>query len=287
MFGAVIVEPREHPAMKFVLQNVLDRTPIDTPIIWYHGTSNGTWAQELIGTLHDCTITGTTESRVSLQCCGKSNLTIKDYNELLLSLAFWESIPFETILIFQTDSMILSKDRDEIVQFLKYTYIGAPATWHLGRVGNGGFSIRDKQYCINAVLLTRNVHGNEDMKFTAHLYDKSFNYVIPTVQEATRFSAEHFYCTNPFGCHKPWRAKLSMWQALVKSFPELQLLKNLQMTTGHVSKSTKPLTKSRSLRAKPKPKPFTKSRTLRAKPLQPRPRHRLGAINPRNRGHRK
>ncbi len=221
-FGAVIVEPRRHPALKFVIRNVLDHTPYGTKVIWFYGTKNGEWAQQIQRELcHD--------DRLFLRSCGKENLLLKDYNALLTSASFWESIPFKKILIFQTDSMILAQDRNAVLPFLKYTYIGAPC-WRMGRLMNGGFSIRDKAYCLDVVQHTKKMSGNEDVKFISQLYKKNFSYVIPSDADAQKFSVEQLYYPNPFGCHKPWRYMKPMeWKALTTKFPELHTLHRLQM----------------------------------------------------------
>lgn len=222
-FGAVIVEPRRHPALKFVLQNVLDCTPIGTQVIWFHGTTTKDWAQQIQQELG--------VERVLLRCCGKPNLRITDYNALLTSTNFWQSIPFQKILIFQTDSMILAKDRNAVLPFLKYAYIGAPC-WNMGKLKNGGFSLRDKNFCLDVIRHTRNIGGNEDVKFTAQLYNKKFSYVIPTEEECQKFSLEYIYAGEAFGCHKPWRIKQPInWQSVTNIYPELRTLYHLQLPT--------------------------------------------------------
>ena len=223
-FGAVIVEPRRHPALKFVIQNVFDRTPVGTKVIWFHGTTTDRWARE---------VQQEVGKRLELRCCGKANLRITDYNALLTSERFWESIPFQKILIFQTDSMILARNRNAIMPFLQYSYIGAPC-WNMGNLKNGGFSLRDKAFCLDVVRHTRHIPGNEDVKFTAQLYNKNFRYVIPTEKDAMEFSLEYIYSgdgdSHPFGCHKPWRIKRPIdWNRLVRMYPELQTLHSLQM----------------------------------------------------------
>ena len=49
---------------------------------------------------------------------------VKEYNNILLSLSFWEQfLQFENILIFQADTMLY---KSGIENFLEYDYIGAP-----------------------------------------------------------------------------------------------------------------------------------------------------------------
>ena len=69
-----------------------------------------------------------------------------DYNRILTDHYFWEGLPYDKVLIFQHDSMMLKEIPDE---FLQYDFVGAPwkanAPWNTPdrRGGNGGISIRD------------------------------------------------------------------------------------------------------------------------------------------------
>ena len=69
------------------------------------------------------------------------NLTIRDYNRLFTNKSFYDYIPTETFLIFQTDTMIFKEHKNLINNFLEYDYVGAP--WlACKQVGNGGLSLR-------------------------------------------------------------------------------------------------------------------------------------------------
>jgi hypothetical protein len=76
------------------------------------------------------------------------------------SAAFWESLPGDTHLVFQTDCFLRNNTME---RWLKYDYVGAP--WGLpkikpehplyGKVGNGGFSLRKKEAMLRYESLTR------------------------------------------------------------------------------------------------------------------------------------
>lgn len=222
-FGAVIVEPRKHPALKFVLQNVLDKTPMNMPVIVIRGTLNGPYVEQIVRDIDS-------DKRITIRNCGKANLPIPAYNKLLLSKRFWTSLPFDVILIFQTDSIILSRDRNAICEFLKYSYIGAPSKRFPDKVNNGGFSIRSKRFCLQALqhIVPKR---NEDVEFREHLYHPKFsaNYVVPSASTGARFSVESFYHPAPFGVHKPWRhLGPELWKTFIQNFPELETLRLLQ-----------------------------------------------------------
>jgi hypothetical protein len=63
------------------------------------------------------------------------NLTIPDYNNLFINnYDFYDYIPTEIFLVFQTDTMINTQYKHLINDFLEYDYVGAP--WN----GGGGRS---------------------------------------------------------------------------------------------------------------------------------------------------
>jgi hypothetical protein len=218
-FGSVIIEPREHPALKFVVHYCLERTPIDSYIIIFHGTKNGPWAQNLF--------TDEEKQRLIFKSCGKPNLKGPEYNALLKSKAFWNQVPFSKVLIFQTDSIILSKDRNAICQYFKYPYIGAP--WRDGRVGNGGFSLRDKKFCLNVIKHKKMSNINEDVWFSSVMYDPKHKLMQCPSNVAKAFSVETVYYPTPFAIHNCWKylSKPQMAQ-LVQSYPEIGTLMSLQ-----------------------------------------------------------
>jgi hypothetical protein len=103
---------------------------------------------------------------------------------MLTNITFWESIPAEKILIFQSDSAVCSLSPYFLELFLIYDYIGAAWRWNVfddnilrflsgsskrpkkSTVisweengffgGNGGFSIRSRSSMIECVNLTTN-----------------------------------------------------------------------------------------------------------------------------------
>jgi hypothetical protein len=77
----------------------------------------------------------------------KNNITSQhDYNVLLTSLNFWESLNCDKVLTFQSDSGLL---REGIEEFEEYDWVGAPwpdSEWSKGEYwrdgSNGGLSLR-------------------------------------------------------------------------------------------------------------------------------------------------
>ncbi len=192
-FTAVIVEPREHKALEYVLENFAKNLDKNWSILIMHGKTNERYVKDI---LHKKL--GKYKGRISLYNMQVENLSIEDYNDLLTSHKFYQRIPTETFLIFQTDSIICEECSDYINEFLEYDYVGAPnKEW----VGNGGLSLRKKSKMIEVLNKNKRMPGeNEDIFFTK----KENNLYIPDLKTANRFSNEGNYSPNSFGVHKPW-----------------------------------------------------------------------------------
>lgn len=140
----------------------------------------------------------------SLEC---DNLTIKDYNLLLTSSSFWESMPYENILIFQTDTLLLDGELDT---FLKYDYVGAP--WNKSMkwlkspdrhvTGNGGLSLRRKSAMLKVIQAVPYKDVNEDTYFCL-ISKRLLNIAPPEV--SIEFSVETVAYRFPKGFHKCWK----------------------------------------------------------------------------------
>lgn len=209
---AVIVEPRITEVLPDLLTWMMHLlSPYGWTFIVYCGSTN----QFLLENFD-----------VEIRPMNTDNLTIPDYNALFLSKEFWESMPFENILIFQTDSVLIDGNLDE---FLHYDYVGAP--WHLSMMphiagivsslfqrsmkfglkrkhpdyftGNGGLSLRRKSAMLRALSHIYNTHGlNEDRYYS--LACKSLVAVSPP-ELAMRFSVETIFSDNAKGFHACWK----------------------------------------------------------------------------------
>jgi hypothetical protein len=226
---ALIIEPRQHPHLEFVVRNVL---------LHLNYNSNGTFwrlqfhfapgpdgnEQFVKSALHD--IPGVTY--MSLKKTFRSS---DDYNTILKDAKLWESLQLSganRVLVFQVDSMLVGTD---ITPFLSYDFIGAP--WHTTanaqssewirkditskRGGsyyeaccNGGLSLRstDAMVKITRKLRSLNPKVNEDTYFSRS--SKSMGFNLPKRKVAYLFSRE-IECDdlsdikhNPFGLHNAW-----------------------------------------------------------------------------------
>ena len=159
LYTAVIVEPREHPALSFVLKNFLKNLSDDWLIVIMYGSKNGNYLDNIISKDLQPYI-----NRIAKINLFVDNLNNKQYTELFLSEEFYKNIPTETFLVFQTDTMICEKNKDLINQFLDYDYVGSPwGKW--GDVGNGGLSLRKKSAALNCIRNHKWNGENEDVFF--------------------------------------------------------------------------------------------------------------------------
>ena len=181
---AVIVEPREHPALGPVLDNICSKTGI--PITVVHGTANREYAEAVKSPCVD-----------TLMQVNAENLSIEAYSKLLMTDTFWRSLgpDKEKILLFQTDTGICG-DWD-LQEFGDYDYCGAPwpkgVPWQArtGPVGNGGFSIR-RIGCMRSLLAQ---HGeahfeSEDIAFSSWMKKGTEGCAKCPADVASRFACE-------------------------------------------------------------------------------------------------
>jgi len=198
---AVIIEPRDHEVLTDLLVWMVHLlSPRGWKFIVYCGTSNA----------HRVPY-----NFIEKRNLNKENLTIPEYNNLLTTPLFWSSLPYENVLIFQTDSVIVHPNLDA---FLRYDYVGAPwnknMKWlpkkkigwffsskvdHL--TGNGGLSLRRKSGMLRALRSVAYNKTNEDVFYSIHC---SPYLNIPTSEISSHFSVESTFYPKPRGVHKFW-----------------------------------------------------------------------------------
>ncbi len=196
-YTAVIVEPRKHKALYFVINNALTNLSDEWNILIFHGIDNTQYVTDICASLSAYT------NRIQTINLNIQNLTISEYSTLLTTKDFYTQIPTDLFLIFQTDSMIFSKNKHLINNFLHYDYVGAPWSYILhnnAQIGNGGFSLRKKSVILNIIDTVEYKGEPEDVYFSC-----SGKLNVPTVDEAKTFSIEQIYSPVSFGCHQPWK----------------------------------------------------------------------------------
>ena len=219
MYTAIIVEPREHPALEFVLNNFVSNLSDEWNIIVFHGNKNIDFLKKIIEkNLH---------TRISLINLQVDNLTINDYNNLFMkSTILYDNIPTETFLVFQTDTIIFEKHKQLINDFLKYDYVGAPikhnkTPW----VGNGGLSLRKKSKMLEIMNNEPYKNVPEDFFFSL---PTSVSIYKPSITEAKFFSVEAIFNEVSFGCHQIWIN--DKYNELCEMYPEAKELSRLNLS---------------------------------------------------------
>ena len=200
---AIIVEPRKHRALDFVLGNFLENLDRRWRIIVFHGTENEAFVKDIIAAKRT--------DRITTASIGKSNLTKEEYSAYMMSTEFLYRVPTDIFLIFQTDSMICPNFKNTIEQFLKYDYVGAP--WKEipkdymregSLVGNGGLSLRRKTKMLeileNCPISPPNIP--EDVYFASSC--PAVRIHKPPVSIAKEFSIEMLYSPKSWGIHRAW-----------------------------------------------------------------------------------
>ena len=113
--------------------------------------------------------------------------------------------------MFQTDSLICTKYKHLINNFLKYDYVGAPYALHMvwgqeaNYVGNGGLSLRKKSVMLVIINSCKDYNPglDEDLYFSAGcVHHRTYK---PHFVEAREFSIETVYSSYSFGVHAPWK----------------------------------------------------------------------------------
>ena len=218
---AIIIEPRKHRALSFVIRNILENLDSNWNVIIYHGTANQEFVEEIVRTLEQF------QTRIQLKNLGVADLpTSRAYSEILLRKQFTEEIPTETFLVFQTDSMINPKQKHLIKKFMDYDYVGAP--WKDRVVGNGGFSLRKRSKMLeilNSFSFVINP-SHEDVIFSYG--SKTVKPWKPSFEHAKEFSVETIYSDTFFGVHKPWEHHPDKIKEMCELCPGLETLISLQ-----------------------------------------------------------
>lgn len=220
-YTALIIEPRRHKALEFVLHNFFTNLSDDWGFVIFHGRNNKEFIEDIIENKL-LKYKNRIDKLIQLDI---DNLTSVQYNSLCKSSALYKCIDTEILLKFETDSMILSQNKNLINNYLQYDYVGAPWAWNK-RVGNGGLSLRRKSKMIQICdSIESSFHSHEDAYFS---YQPSVQLSMPSYEEAQKFSVETVFHEKSFGIHACWKYmnKYEM-EFLLNKYPEIQILIDL------------------------------------------------------------
>ena len=244
-FKAVMIETRKLPHVEFIISNMVDKLNEKWCVEIFTSVSSYEYYKQMCQNINK-------NIKVSL-CALTEKCAINDYNEMMLSVKFWESLAVKKVLLFQEDSLIF---RHNINDYLEYDYLGAP--WPIQyeispiNYGNGGFSLRSsdlmikilKTYKTESFIPVQRVRNNmrarkiktvpEDVFFSNHI--KSMNSKVD-YYVAFSFSFESLPNINALGCHQPWIGLKTEWMNFLDSKfkVSLHMITKLDKNFGHRS----------------------------------------------------
>ena len=212
--NCVLVEFRKLQNVEFVVRNCMNKLREKCSYTIVCGNDNYEFMLDISRRL---------DNKVQIIKFDITNPSVNDYNNLLLSTKFWESLNGEYVLIYQEDTCIF---KDNIEDFLEFDYIGAP--WpecqkeNINNTGNGGFSLRRRttmievlklNISIDSLKLSENCKGYmnvsklknapEDVYFSNALINHNIGKVAD-LKSASSFSQELVKSDNPLGGHNWW-----------------------------------------------------------------------------------
>ncbi|MCB4376686.1 DUF5672 family protein [Synechococcus sp. MU1648] len=151
LFSLVLVETRKSQsrALKIAVKALLRK--VNAPLTLICGSKNAVDVYNIMQSL-ECGTYKILLIEEIIQCAN-------DYNELLMSIDFWNNIyRTEKVIVFQADSAVCEKSDFIINDFQNFDYIGGQ--WKICRPcgldiygGSGGFSLRDRKFSMQALQL--------------------------------------------------------------------------------------------------------------------------------------
>lgn len=212
----LIIEPRRHEFLPLVLSNFCSlMCPLGWRLVVAHGSFNRHWL------LQHRFFRPTNPEDIVWIDLDHENLTLEQYNALLLSFPIWtflhESLGCRDVLIFQVDTLLLRPERIDTAFAGHYGFVGAP--WQEGymecyypglRVGNGGLSMRNVPKMLQYLARIPTIMAEsrccaEDACFSiAAQQDPTSR--MPTIEEASEFAVESVLVhPDPCGFHKAYK----------------------------------------------------------------------------------
>ena len=136
----------------------------------------------------------------------------------MLTSKFWNQVVADNVLYFECDTMLCTKSKYKIDDYMHHNYIGgwwgfpfdiSSLEQTYDRVMNGGGSFRKKEFMLDIIenklesYLANGGNPCEDYFVSACVTDR------PKVKEVLSFSIDSSYMyplddNAPFGVHKPW-----------------------------------------------------------------------------------
>jgi len=219
---AVFIDFRVLPHIELLLRNAILKLGNEWSFIVVCGNINYDFMSEICSSI---------SPNIKIVRLDVNNLDINGYNNLLLTAEFWELFIGNKILLYQEDSYIF---KDNISDFLKFDYIGAPWNHLKGYsiVGNGGFSLRNRMLMIEIIrripidsvklhpFLKMEMERKKMEKIPEDVYYSRVMLLykvgrLADLKSACLFSVENLYYRDPFGGHQFWIA-MKDWKNVLR-----------------------------------------------------------------------
>ena len=236
MNTALIVEPRDMKRIPLIINHFLFTLGAKWKIVFYCGKNlKSKWISKV-------------NREVEIRELHTNNFSACEYSDFLKSKSLWESLYGEFVLVFQTDTWIMSEEPYTIDYYTSKnkSYIGGNKCYKWSNLKfrskywnyNGGLSLRKKIDMIKIIetfppekttenpseeLIDKDIEFPiavmaEDVYFVKGCYE--LNLPIGDTDESFNLFAQHtiFYPTG-FGLHKP---SMFVRTELIKLYPEIQ-----------------------------------------------------------------
>lgn len=176
-YGAIIIETRIIPEIREIIDSHMQYLPFDLVVYCSH------FNEHLFKGLTSIIIPHIN--------------SLNDVNRLMTNPLFWEGVPFDKVLNFQSDSRIL---RPGIEEFYEWDWVGAPWKFQ-DHGGNGGLSWRNVEAMENICKLVpySPSYGYEDVYFCNAM--KNSDYKLAPRDVCKKFSCETIFELGTLGCH--------------------------------------------------------------------------------------
>ena len=209
-FESVYIEFRILSQTEFIIRNLIDKLSED----WSHtivcGPVNFKQISEIVQGIFN-----ESGSKINIIELSKNIPNVNEYNNLLLSVSFWELFHGNKLLIYQSDTILFHGD---IEPFMKYDYIGAPWVADLithGYGGNGGLSLRTKEVMIKCLEKFKPPDWYSRSSFDLQPEDTYFCNTISFLKlgllnnrrVGVKFAQEQLISRTSLGGHKYWDAR--------------------------------------------------------------------------------
>ena len=200
----VIVEPRRHKHLRYVIDNFHRNMPAEYELYVFHGTSSLAFARACASRVRG--------RRVHFVDLGVDNLTADEYNALLKDRRrFWDRVAAENVLIFQTDAVLCANSRKTIRDFEHLGYVGCAYDSVAGRGthwgehafwGVGGLSFRKKSVALECLAAVGTAPGTPEDVFYSNCVDAGFGRRPADGRQLSEFCSQNNFLAESLGAHR-------------------------------------------------------------------------------------